>query len=229
MYFPYFHRRNPTNRECRVASILSIIGFIACAWGILLSPSRFLPFLGELMLILLPSWLGLATLWRTRPTQGLLWPQITARFNPKDRYPPLDERDTLVRYRTFLTSYQILAVLIWVLVILPGLLGSNINVLTARHHGPLTLGLMTLSLLMVLTLLLPHWVTPWLESNVTIDSEPDLETTERSSKTSERPTTAASSNWIRTVWNLFIWILVLLVILWIFNSYVPGGLRAMFH
>jgi hypothetical protein len=226
MYFPYARRRNPTNRECRVASILSIIGFIAFGWATLLPPSRFLPFLGVLALILFPSWLGLATLLRARPNQGLLWPH-TVTLGSKDRHAPLDERDTLVRYRTFLTSYQILSVLIWVLVMLPGLLGSNINVVTVRYHGPITLGLMTLALLMFLTWLLPHWVTPWLESNVTFDSEPDLESTASPGGTSERPTTAASPNWARIVWNGFIWILALLVILWIFNSYVPGGLRMM--
>jgi hypothetical protein len=111
----------------------------------------------------------------------------------------------------------------------PGLLGSNINVLTIRYHGPITLGLMTLALLMFLTWLLPHWVTPWLESNVTFDAEADLGPTASAGGTSERPATAASSIWIRTVWNILIWILILLVILWIFSSYVPGGLRAMFH
>jgi hypothetical protein len=232
MYFPYSHRRNPTNRECRVASILSMIGFVAAGWDALLPPNSFLSFLGALALILFLNWLGLATLLRARPSQGLLWPQITARLGSGRPHPPLDERDTLVRYRTFLASYQILAVLIWVIVIVPGLLGSNINVLTARYHGPLELGLLTLSLLMFLTWLLPHWVVPWLESNVTFDTEPDLEPTASPSGKSEPPTTAARSNWIRTLWKVspwIVWILIFLVISRIFSSYVPGGFRAMFH
>jgi hypothetical protein len=229
MYFPYSRRRNPTNRQCRVASILSITGFIAFGWEALRPPSSFLPFLGELSLIVSLSWLGLATLLRARPYQGLLWPQITARPGSKGQHPPLDERDTLVRYRTFLTSYQILSVLIWVIVILPGLLGSNINVLTGRYHGPLELGLLTLSLLMVLTWLLPHWVVPWLESNIIIDAEPDLEPTASPVGTSQRPTRAANSDWIRTLWKVSGWIVIFLVISWLFSSHVPGGLRAMFH
>jgi hypothetical protein len=218
MYFPYSQRRNPSNRECRVASIVSITGFIAAGWAVLRPPSTFLPFLPELSLIVFLNWVGLATLVRARPYQGLLWPHITARLGSGVQQPPLDERDTLVRYRTFLTSYQILSVLIWVIVMVPGLLGSHINVLTARHHGPLELGLLTLSLLMILTLLLPHWVLPWLESSVTFDAEPDLE-----------PTAAPSANLTRTLWNVFVWILVFVVIVWIFSSYVPGGLRTMLH
>jgi hypothetical protein len=171
MYFPYSRRRKPTNRECRIASILSIAGFIAAGWAV--------------------------------------------------QYPPLDERETLVRYRTFLTSYQILSVLIWVIVMVPVLLGSHINVLTPRYHGPIELGLLALSLLMILTLLLPHWVLPWLESNVTFDAEADLEPAASPGDMSKRATTIA--------WNVIVWILVFLVILWIFSSYFPGGLRSMFH
>jgi hypothetical protein len=216
MDFPFSRRRHPTNRECRVASIVSITGFIAAGWAALLPPSSFVPFLGELALILLLNWLGLRTLLRARPYQGLLWPQITARLSSKGQHPPLDERDTLVRYRTFLTSYQILSVLIWVLVILPGLLGSHINVLVARYHGPIELGLLTLSLLMFLTWLLPQWVGPWLESDAPFDAEPDLE-----------PTASPSDTW--KVYPWLVWILVFLVILGIFSSYVPGGIRTMFH
>jgi hypothetical protein len=232
MYFSYSRSRNPTNRECRVASILSITGFIASGWEVLHPPNSFLPFLGELSLIIFLSWLGLATLLRARPQQGLLWPQFTARFGSGRQHPPLDERDTLVRYRTFLTSYQILSVLIWVIVIVPGLLGSRINVLTERYHGPLELGLLTLSLLMVLTWLLPHWVVPWLESNATFDAESDLEPSPSPSGTPERAATAESSNWIRTLWKLSNWVVwgvVLVVILWISRSHVPGGLRALFR
>ena len=150
MDFLFSRRRHPTNRECRVASIVSITGFIAAGWAVLLPPSRFLPFLGELALILPLNWLGLRTLLHARPYQGLLWPQIAARLGSKGLHPLLDERDTLIRYRTFLTSYQILSILIWVIVITPGLLGARINVLTSQFHGPLELGLLTLSLLMFL-------------------------------------------------------------------------------
>jgi hypothetical protein len=232
MYFPYARRRNPTNRECRVASILSIIGFIGCAWKVLLPPSSFPAFLGELSLIVFVSWLGLGTLLRAKPYQGLLWPRIAARLGTAGEHPPLDERDTLVRYRTFLTSYQILSVLIWVMVMLPGLLGSKINVLTAQYHGPVELGLLILFLLMLLTSLLPHWVVPWLESDVTFDAEPDLEPIVSPGATSERASAAASSNWIRTLWKVFpwvIWIVIFLAMSRIFSSYVPGGLRVLFH
>jgi hypothetical protein len=229
MYFPYSRRRNPTNRECRVASILSITGFIAFGWVLLRPPSGFAPFLGELSLVLVLSWLGLRTLLQARPYQGLLWPQTAGRRGAGVAQPPLDERDTLVRYRTFLTSYQILSVLIWVIVIVPGLLGSHINVLTAQYHGPLELGLLTLSWLMVLTWLLPHWVVPWLESNVAFDAEPDLEPTASPSDTPARPAAVVSSNWSRTVWNVVVWIVAFAFILWVFNTHVPGGLRAMFH
>jgi hypothetical protein len=232
MYFPYSRRRMPTNHECRVGSILSIAGFLAFGWEALNPPNGFLQFLGELSLILLLSWMGLGTLLHARPYHGLLWPRLKARLASAAGHPPLDERDTLVRYRTFLTSYQILSVLIWVIVILPGLLGAKINVITERYHGPLELGLLTLSLLMVLTWLLPHWVLPWLESNATYDAEQDLEPTASPSATPEQPTTAAKSNWIGTVWgvsSLVAWIVIFLVIVWRFSLIVPGGLRALLH
>jgi hypothetical protein len=232
MYLPYSRGRNSTNRECRVASILSIVGFIAFAWAALYPPSSFLPFLGELSLILFLSWLGLATLLRARPYQGLLWPHTTARLGSKAEHPPLGERDTLVRYRTFLTSYQILSVLIGVIVIAPGLLGSSINGLTSRYHGTLELGLLTLSLLMFLTWMLPHWVVPWLESTANFDAEADLVPTASPRSTSERPTTAANSNRIRAVWKVspwVVWILIFLLKSRLFGAYVPRGLRALFH
>ena len=227
MYFPFPRSQNPTNRECRVASILSIIGFVAAGWAALLPPNGFLSFLGAVAAILFLNWLGLATLLRARPSQGRLWPQITGRPSSGDRAAPLDERDTLIRYRTFLASYQILSVFIWVIVIVPGVLGANIQALTARYHGPLELGLVTLSLLMVLTWLLPQWVLPWLESNATFDPEPDLELTPPSGAFTRAG--MASSAWLRLLWNGALWIFIFFAMSWIFRSYVPGGLSAMFR
>jgi hypothetical protein len=223
MYIPYSRGRNPTNRECRAASILSIAGFIAFACEALYPPSSFPAFIAELALILFLNWLGLATLLRARPLHALLWPQIMVRGGSNGQHPPLDERDTLVRYRTFLTSYQILSILIWVMVITPGLLGSSISILTSRYHEPLELALLTLSLLMFLTWMLPHWVGPWLESGATFDAEPDLDPTASPGGGSVRKV----SPWV--VWNGIVWILIFLVISRIFSSYVPGGLRALFH
>jgi hypothetical protein len=230
MYFPYSRRRKPTHRECRVASILSIFGFIAFGWMCLTPPDALLAFLGELSLVLLLNWLGLATLLHAKPYQGLLWPQLRARLDTGDSRPPLDERDYLVRYRTFQTSYQILSVLIWAIVILPGLLGSRINTLTARYHGPLELGLVTLTLLMVLTWLLPHWVIPWLESDLILDTECEEPVSPRG--TPQQPTAEVRSRWIHGLWKVSpwaLWALIFLLLLRIASSHFPGGLRAIFH
>lgn len=88
MYIPYPGRRKPTNRECRVASIVSIIGFIGFGWMVLSPPDGFFAFLGEPSLVLLFScWLGLGTLLHARPCQGLLWPQIKARLDSGSSRP----------------------------------------------------------------------------------------------------------------------------------------------
>jgi hypothetical protein len=230
MYFPYSRRRNPTNRECRVAAILSVFGFTAFGWMCLTPPDGFLAFLAELSLVLLLNWLGLATLLHAKPYQGLLWPQLRARLDSGDSRPPLDERDYLIRYRTFQTSYQILSVLIWAIVILPGLLGSNLNTLTARYHGPLELALLTMSLLMVLTWLLPHWVIPWLESDVILDTEPEEPLSLRGAP--EQRTADARSRWVRRLWKVSpwaLWTFIFLLLLEISSVHFPGGLRAIFH
>jgi hypothetical protein len=94
--------------------------------------------------------------------------------------------------------------------------------LTSRFHGPLELGLLTLSLLMFLTWMLPHWVGPWLESDARVD-EPDLDPTAGPGGGTVRKV----SPWV--VWNGIVWILIFLVISRLFSAYVPGGLRALLH
>ncbi len=109
MYFPYLSKRSPSNRECRFASVVSMTGFTTFAGGALAMPASFGQMLVGLVVILTLTYFGLGTLFIAKPNHFLLWPQRETKVILGQEVPPLDERDFNIRYRTFLTSYRILA------------------------------------------------------------------------------------------------------------------------
>src|SRR5271154_2372100 len=114
MYFPCLSKRTPSNRECRVASAVSIIGFVAFAWLALATPGALVPMLTGLVAVeLILAYFGLGTLYIARPNHFVFWPQRERPVVRGQPVPPLDERDLNIRYRTFLVSYRILSAVVF--------------------------------------------------------------------------------------------------------------------
>jgi hypothetical protein len=110
MYFPYLSKRTPSNRECRIASIVSISGFVGFACLMLAVPAALVQELLWLLVVeLILVYFGLGTLYIAKPNHFLLWPQRESRVARGQYVPPLDERDLTIRYRTFLVSYRVLS------------------------------------------------------------------------------------------------------------------------
>ena len=170
MYFPYLSKRLPSNRDCRVASIESLVGFITFASLLLGSPKNpglfvFLLWVGVTVALF---YVGLGTLLRDRPNQALIWPQLRSWTKLSRRDQPLDERDAYIRHRVFVVSYQILVAIALAGAIAGAMAGQLPQVLTSQDG---------VVLLVWLILLLPHWVLPWLESEFCVsgasESEPE--------------------------------------------------------
>jgi hypothetical protein len=228
MFLPLPRRRNPSNRECRVASIICACGMLAFGWMTFNPPQGLVELLGEVAALVIVFWLGLGTLLYAKPHQLLFWPQLKVRLGLEKSSPPLDEREHYIRYRTFLISYQALFLTLFALMVLPGLLGPRVmqGVYDRfRTYGPLDLGLLILARLMILALVLPHLVLPWVESDPPPDAETDLEAS--SSLQDPRQSRSTKHWWVPLLRNVLVWGIALAVMLWIFDSKVPGGLRGM--
>jgi hypothetical protein len=218
MYFPYLSKRPPSNRECRVASLISIMGFAGFAWLMLAMPETLIQAMLWLVAVeLVLAYLGLATLYIAKPNHFLLWPQrepLVVRGQP---VPPLDERDLAIRYRTFLVSYRILSIAALAIIVLvrPG---AQLLVETSGGRIPHwrleSAEQLFVVLLFLLSFLLPYWVFPWLESEAPADDEQASDTGAQS------PAKLLPHNWIRTgITLLAVWAPIFLVLAWLYRRY----------
>jgi hypothetical protein len=219
MYFPYLSKRTPSNRECRVASLVSIVGFVGFAWLMLATPETLIQVMLWLVAVeLVLAYLGLGTLFIAKPNHFLLWPQRKSLVVRGQRVPPLDERDLAIRYRTFLVSYRILSVAALAIIVLvrPGAL---LLVKTSGGRIPYwwldSAEQMFVVFIVLLSFFLPYWVFPWLESDATFDDEQGLDSG------SKDPTESLPQRrqWIRIGINFLLWALCFLLMAWLYRRY----------
>jgi hypothetical protein len=219
MYFPYLSKRAPSNRECRVASLVSIMGFVGFAWLMLAMPQTLIQVILWLVAVeLILAYFGLGTLYIAKPNHFLVWPQRESFVVRGQKVPPLDERDLAIRYRTFLVSYRILSVAALAIIVLirPGAL---LLVETSGGRIPYwkleSAEQMFVVFIVLLSFFLPYWVFPWLESDAAFDDEQGLDSG------SENPTESLSQrrHWIRIGINLLNWALIFLLMAWLYRRY----------
>jgi hypothetical protein len=221
MYFPYLSKRTPSNRECRIASIVSVIGFVGFAWLALAVPAALVQMLLWLVAVeLVLAYFGLATLYIARPNHFLLWPQQETRVVRGQQAPPLDERDLNIRYRTFLVSYRILSIAAFPIIVFvrPG---AMLLVDTSGGHIPHwrleAAEQMFVVFIFLLSLLLPYWVFPWLESDAAFDDEQESD----SRSQNPRESLPQGRHWIRTgLALLMVWVPIFLLIAWLFRTHI---------
>jgi hypothetical protein len=218
MYFPYLTKRPPSNFECRIASAISIIGFVGFAWLLWAVPDTLISMLAWLLAVeLILAYFGLGTLHLARPNHFLMWPQRATQVVRGQQVPALDERDLNIRYRTFLLSYRILSLAAFAVIVFIGP-GARFLVNTSAGRIPHwrleAAQQMFVVLIWFLSLLLPYWVFPWLESDAAFDDEPTADS--GSQNTAELPW---RRYWSRTgVTNLVIWIAIFLLMVWLFRK-----------
>jgi hypothetical protein len=220
MYFPYVSRHLPSNRECRVASVLSISGFVGFTGLVLAVPSVLVQMLLWLAAVLVLTYLGLGTLYIAKPNHFLLWPQRATREVLGQPIPPLDERDLTIRYRTFLVSYRILAVAAFAMIafIRPGaVLLVHISAGYIPRWRLDGAEQTLLVLIFCLALFLPYWVFPWLESEAVFDDEQNSD----SGIQSIIGPPLRLRQWIRSgIALLAIWVPIFLLMAWMYRKYV---------
>jgi hypothetical protein len=220
MYFPYLSKRPPSNRECRIASIVSIIGFVGFAWLLLAMPAALVQMLAWLVaVVLILAYFGLGTLYIARPNHFLLWPQRETRVVRGQSVPPLDERDLNIRYRTFLVSYWILSVAAFAIIVFIRPVAMLLVDTSGGHIPRWRLEMaeqMFVVLIYLLSLFLPYWVFPWLESDAAFDDE------QASGPSWQNPTKLLPRrrDWIRTgVALLIICLPIFLLMAWLLRRY----------
>jgi hypothetical protein len=221
MYFPYVSKRAPSNRECRIASTLSIIGFVGFVWLVLAVPGALVPFLVWLVAVeLILGYFGVATLYIAKPNHFLLWPDRETRVVRGQPVPPLDERDVNTRYRTFLVSYRILSIAAFAIIVFirPG---ATLIVATSGGHIPHwrleSADQVFVVLIWLLSLLLPYLVFPWLESDAAFDDEQGSGPVFQDAKELLPP---RPRHWVRNgVVLLIIWIPIILFMVWLSFRY----------
>jgi hypothetical protein len=170
MYVPFLPARLPSNQECRIASIETLLGFGCFAGLTVFIPESLSVLLAWMALTLALIGLGLPTLQRARPSDASILPaprrliQLRIRMGWGAPVRPLDERELQTRYRTFLVSYRILA----------GVIIATLTILLLAPHSdsPYFLFLRVLILLITLFILLPECVLPWLEPGTELQEEP---------------------------------------------------------
>jgi hypothetical protein len=189
-------------------------------------PAALLPFLSGLVAAeLIVAYFGLGTLYIARPNHFLMWPQRETRMVRGQLVPPLDERDLNIRYRTFLMSYRILSAAVFAIIVFirPGAIflvetsGGRIP-----HWRLDTAEQLLVFMLYLLSMLLPYWVFPWLESDAAFDDE------QPSGPGFQDATDALAAQgrwpWIRAgLSNLMIWILVFLFMIWAYGRYTHSN------
>lgn len=223
MYFPYLSKRTPSNRECRIASVVSIIGFIGFAWLVMAMPDALGSMLAWLVAVELTlGYFGLCTLYLARPNHFLLWPQQERRVVRGQAVPPLDERDVNTRYRTFVASYRILSVAVFAIIafIRPGAtLLVDVSGAHIPHWKPEDADLMFVVLIYLLSLVLPYWVFPWLESDAVFDDEQALGSKLGFESPKNSLPARARWRWIRIGSTLMVWALIILLMMWLFRRH----------
>ena len=226
LYFPYLSKRTPSNRECRIASIAGIVGFVSLAWLTLAPPAAVIPMLSWLAVVeLILAYFGFGTLYIAKPNHFLVWPQREAKMVRGQLVPPLDERDLNVRYRTFLVSYRILSVAVFAIIVFirPG---ATLLVETSggriSHWRLDTAEQLFVFLLWLLSMFLPYLVFPWLESDAAFDEEepsgPDFQGPK------ELLPARGRWHWIRAgLSNLIVWIVIILLMAWTYRRYTHSN------
>jgi hypothetical protein len=219
MYFPYLSKRAPSNRECRIASMASIIGFVGFAWLMLAVPAALVQMLLWLLAVeLILAYFGLGTLYIAKPNHFLPWPQQETHRVRGQPVPPLDERDLNIRYRTFLVSYRILSIAAFAIIVFvrPGATwfvdtsGGHI-----AHWRLQAAEQMFVVYIFLLSLLLPYWVFPWLESDAAFDDEQGSD----SGALDLAQSLPQRRQWIRIAFNVLIWALLFLLMMWLYRRY----------
>jgi hypothetical protein len=182
MYFPLVQRHRPSSVQRRIASIESAAGF-ACYSGLLFALASGRPvFLVGAGLAIFICLHGLWTLSRTHTNPATLaepdgWvARLRHHLGWSGSADVLDERDLGIRYRTFVTCYQILCVLCVAALgigiftgFFPWLVAESTRLLWTRLN---LFCLRVMSIAIFLLVLLPQWVRPWHEPAGDIDDEP---------------------------------------------------------
>jgi hypothetical protein len=218
MYWPYFSRRAPSNRECRIATIESAAGWVI-ALGTAMEPlvfhrldwlSAVSPLFALATLLVLH---GIATLQRADPIRGVLLLTFGRRMGNAKLAAPLDERDLLLRYRAFKISYTLLYGFLWA----GGLI--QIGVAISEFPRPMNFfGPFIFSLWF--GPLLPSFVLPWLERDESADVPLAQARHPGSGEAAGGP--GLYPLWIRILGsNWVIWALVALLFVWLFHQ-MPG-------
>jgi len=225
MYFPYLSKRTPSNRECRVASTVGIIGFVAFAWLALATPGALVQMLTGLVAVeLILGYFGLCTLYIARPNHFVFWPQRETRVVRGQPVPSLDERDLNIRYRTFLVSYRILSVVVFAIIALRP--AAALLVENSRGHIPHwrleAAGQMFLFLILLLSVVLPYLVFPWLESDTAFDDDQPSGSGLRDA--AQLPPPQRRWHWIRRgVELLIICVTLFLLMTWTYHRYTHSN------
>jgi hypothetical protein len=220
MYLPYLTHRAPSNRECRIASIMSVVGFAGFAWLALATPAALYQMLSWLVVVeLVLAYFGLGTLFIAKPNHFLLWPQRERRAVRGRPVPPLDERDLNIRYRTFLVSYRVLSIAAFAIIVFArpaALLIVNASGGHVPHWRLEAAEQLFVVLILLLSLLLPYWVFPWLESDAPHDDE-------QGADAGFYNPLESLSRWRDWIWRaislLALWGSIFLVLVWLFHRY----------
>jgi|SRR5580658_6182759 hypothetical protein len=220
MYFPYLSKRAPSNRECRIASFVSVMGFAGFAWLALAMPGALDQMLLWLVAVELTlAYFGLGTLYIAKPNHFLLRPRQETRVLRGQPVPRLDERDLNFRYRTFLVSYRVLSVAAFAIIVFVRPAASLLVSSSGGHipHWRLEAAEQVfVVLLFLLSLFLPYWVFPWLESDAPFDDE------QGSDSGFQNPMESLSRwrDWIRSaIYLLAIWAPIFLLLAWLYRRY----------
>jgi hypothetical protein len=220
MYFPYLSKRAPSNRECRIAIFVSVMGFAGFAWLALAMPGALDQMLLWLVAVELTlAYFGLGTLYIAKPNHFLLWPRQETRVLRGQPVPRLDERDLNFRYRTFLVSYRVLSVAAFAIIVFVRPAASLLVSSSGGHlpHWRLEAAEQVfVVLLFLLSLFLPYWVFPWLESDAPFDDE------QGSDSGFQNPMESLSRwrDWIRSaIYLLAIWAPIFLLLAWLYRRY----------
>jgi hypothetical protein len=165
------------------------------------------------------AYFGLGTLYIAKPNHFLLWPRQETRVLRGQPVPRLDERDLNFRYRTFLVSYRVLSVAAFAIIVFVRPAASLLVSSSGGHipHWRLEAAEQVfVVLLFLLSLFLPYWVFPWLESDAPFDDE------QGSDSGFQNPMESLSRwrDWIRSaIYLLAIWAPIFLLLAWLYRRY----------
>lgn len=220
MYIPLLSSREPSNRERRIASLESAVGFLGAIWLLVEMPRGLATSLSAFAAVLLVMGHGLAILARSKnPLQMALWPEFARRMGTGRKAPLLDERDLSLRYRAFVISYQILSLVIFATILAFDLLLPRI--VPHRWIRLHDMMLVLLALLIPLIGILPHLVLPWLEKEAS-EEDDHRRHFDRSSVNQQRGEAELFPKWIRIMSSGWVvWGVCVLIMVWVFHRFMP--------